>query len=142
MKRLILAAVMGFCLFGTSTIHAQSQGENGPPVIELVFGRPSKGCLGFGICKFAVHLSRQDIKELATVIALLRPDGSIKVKMPEDVYKSNLGQFKSGYLVVEEDYPIDKATTRAIGAKDGYTIKKGKYAVTLDKSTNTYDFSF
>lgn len=113
--------------------------EENPPVIELEFGRKSKDCGGFGICKFKIHLTPEVI---STLIAAFAKNGKIQARMSPAFYKNNAKSFPDGYLVVEEDYRIDLETTRAIGVADNYTIRTGRYQVVFDKSTNTYNCTF
>jgi hypothetical protein len=113
--------------------------EGDPPLIEIVFGRASKACTGFGICKFKIHITTADVVTLVTAFA---NPGGLLFKMSPTVYKNNVKSFQNGYLVIEEDYKIDVETCRAIGVADNYTIKKGNYQIVFDKSTNTYNCTF
>jgi len=127
-------------VFLSAPMVAQQTQNDDPPVIELVFGRASKDCTGFGICKFKIHLTASDIVTLVT--AFSNPKGLLGMKMSPTFYKNNVKSFQDGYLLIEEDYLVDLETTRAVGVADGYTIKKGKYQVVFDKSTNTYNCTF
>lgn len=114
-----------------------------PPLIELEWGRKSLNCTGFGICKFRVNLFAEDVVQVATaVLMFFRPDGQVKIQMGADYYKKNARVFQNGYLVMDEEFVIDRETMKAVGVSEPYTIKRGKYQVVFDKSTNTYNCTF
>lgn len=114
--------------------------DENPPLIELEFGRRSMKCAGFGICIFRIHATTDNV--IALVSAFVNPMGLLNLRMSPTYYKNNSKAFSNGYLIVDEDYKIDLETTRKIGVSDGYTIKKGKYQVVFDKTTNTYNCTF
>src|SRR6478672_455225 len=126
-------------VFLSAPMVAQTTTEK-PPLIELEFGRKSMNCGGFGICVLRINVTVEDVVTLVTAIA--NPAGLINLKMSPTFYKDHSKSFQNGYLVIDEDFRIDLETTRKIGVADGYTIKKGKYQVVFDKSTNTYNCTF
>lgn len=140
MKKLILGLIATVMFAGTSYAQKTEVKTEGRPLIEFEFGRKSKNCGGFGICILRINISPELGAEI--IQALLLPGGVLKVAMPPKFYKDHASAFQNGYLVVEEDYVIDRETTKAIGLKDNYTIKTGKYKVEFDKNSNTYNCTF
>jgi hypothetical protein len=134
MKKLILAFALIFGIFAPS-VQAQTKDDDMHPIIEIQFGRGSQGCTGFGICKFAIHLTAHDI---ATIVPIFFPGGLV-LKMSPDFYRANIKAFPNNVFVIDEDYTVDQASMKLIGGKSAYTIKQGKYAVKFDQSTNTYN---
>ena len=142
MKKLVFG-LMAFMLLSSSVFAQSVPPKDKPPLIELQFGRKSLDCAGFGICVFRVNLFAEDVAQVASaVLMFFRPDGHVKIQMGSDFYKRNAKSFQNGYLVLEEDFEIDRETMRAVGVSDPYTIKRGKYQVVFDKSTNTYNCTF
>jgi hypothetical protein len=139
MKKLLFGLIATVFLSAPMFAQDPPPKEDNPPLIELVFGRVSKGCGGFGICRFKIHITTADVVTLVTAFA---NPGGLLFKMSPTVYKDNIKSFQNGYLVIEEDYKIDTETCRAVGVADGYTIKKGKYQVVFDKTANTYNCTF
>lgn len=137
MKKFLFGLVAVLLL--SAPMAAQTRTEK-PPLIELQFGRVSKGCGGFGICVFKINATVEDVVTLVT--AFINPAGVLGFKMSPTFYKDHVKSFPNGYLQIDEDYKIDLETTRKLGVADGYTIKQGKYQVVFDKSTNTYNCTF
>jgi len=134
MKKLILAFALVFGIFMPS-MNAQIKDDEPKPVIELVFGRASRDCSGFGICKFAIHLTAQDIIQLTPLLI----NGALALKMTPDYYKANAKSFPNNVFVIDEDYTVDVNSMKLIGGKSAYMIRQGKYPVKFDPSTNTYN---
>ncbi len=141
MKKLLFGLI-ATVTFGSMS-YAQKTGDNPAghvPVIELVFGRASQNCHGFGICRFHINLNADNLSTIATVIA--NPEQFMTLFMKPDFYKANASKFQNGYLVIEEDFVLDHETSRTIGLPDNYTVRKGKYQIIFDKTTNTYNCTF
>jgi hypothetical protein len=138
MKKLLFGLMATMML--TISYAQTSVPKEDPPLIELEFGRKSRGCAGFGICKFKVTITVETAVTLITAFA--RSNGTLTMTMSKDVYLKNIKNFPNNYLQVDEDYIIDRETTKAIGIPDNYTIKTGKYQVVFDKATNTYNCTF
>jgi len=138
MKKLLLALIV--VLTFTNGSFAQKATTGKTPLIEIEFGRKSKDCGGFGICVFRVNIGIEEAVALVNAFANVK--GLMDLKMSPQFYKDNIKSFPNGYFLIDEDFTIDLETSRAIGFSKEYTIKKGKYKVALDKSTNTYNCTF
>jgi hypothetical protein len=135
----VLFGLIATVMFGMAT-YAQSETEpKDPPLLEIVFGRVSKGCTGFGICRFRVHVTMQDVQTLATILVMFR-EGHVELQMSPEFFRDNTQAFQNGYLVIDEDFTLDADATKALGV-DKYTIRTGKYKVDFDKSSCSYTCS-
>jgi hypothetical protein len=142
MKNLFLAFVAFFSINTTFAQGTTEPPKSDPPVIEFQFGRKSRDCAGIGVCVFRVNLTASQIIKFVTAFAV--PGGNVltgllRVQFAPEFYNANRNHFSNGFLVLEEDLTLDKETTRATGLPDNYKLRKGKYRVTFDGKTNTYN---
>lgn len=149
MKKLLFAVF--FALTGILDMSAQVPAPDTSQLVQLEFGRRSKECGGFGICVFRVHINEETAPVLIKLVAaFLRTEtpstpsnkGALAVTFPAEFVKANSTFFTNSQIRIDEDLVLDKATTRALGAPDNFTIKKGIYKVTLNTKTNTYNCTF
>jgi hypothetical protein len=135
----ILFGVIATVFFGLSA-NAQktsSDSQNQTSRIHIEFGRVSKDCGGFGICKFTIDLEIEDV--LAIISAFRTGDGGVNLNLTKDFYNKNEKHLKTGFLILEEDFVIEKNTSLKLGFKDSKTLKKGRYPVKFDTKSNTYN---
>lgn len=135
----ILFGLIATVFFGLSA-NAQktsSDSQNQTSKIHIEFGRKSKDCGGFGICKFTIDLEIEDI--LAIINAFKTSNDGLNINFTKEFYSKNERFLNSGFLTLEEDYIMDKETSLKLGFKYPKTLKKGKYAIKLDSKTNSYN---
>lgn len=141
MKKLLLMlsfALLSVISYGQKTIDIKNEGEG--PKVQITFGRESMDCRNIGICKFKVEITWDDVVNLFT--AIVSKQGKLKIVFDKATFEQNKSSFQKNAIVLEEDFTLDRETSKAIGFANGYTIKKGVYAITLDPKTNTYNCTF
>lgn len=137
MKTLFFAFVATFFL--CLPLEAQTKTErSGTQRIVLKFGRVSKNCGGFGICRFEIDIT---VAEIIDVFQAFNNKGRVTLNISSQNMERNRKSFPNNVLLVEEDFTVPAATAKALGLSS-YTIKKGKYPVTFDSKTNTYNCTF
>jgi len=138
MKKILfgLIATVFFGLNGYAQ-KTNSDSQNQTSKIHIEFGRKSKDCGGFGICKFTIDLEIEDV--LAIINAFRTNDNGVNLNLTKDFYNKNEKHLKNGFLILEEDFVIEKSTSLKLGFKDSKTLKKGRYAVKFDPKSNTYN---
>ena len=104
--------------------------------IYIDFGKPSRNCTGFGICKLQVSIggvdvtierpdneSYADASKLNSNLELIIPKNSMNSKIQNDL-------FSSEYFLMEEEYSLSMEDAKSLGFDSGFTIRKGKYKIT------------
>ncbi|MCI0391139.1 MAG: hypothetical protein MOB07_20530 [Acidobacteria bacterium] len=97
--------------------------------ITLTFGRASKGCRGFGICKITLGGSKVSAKERIVNAELISTadDGKLQLalldKAPEE----------GRTLFIDQDIPLSPETAKKLGVKNA-TIQRGEYAFSANRS--------
>ncbi len=96
--------------------------------ITITFGRASKKCGGFGICKITVGIVAEGERtvraELSTVSGKLQL--TLLEKAPEE----------GRTLFIDEDIPLSADTAKQLGFRNA-TIQRGAYAFSANKSLLT-----
>ncbi|MBD3582044.1 hypothetical protein [Flavobacterium selenitireducens] len=137
MKTLFFALIAS--LFLCPSLEAQTKtGASETQRIVLKFGRVSKNCGGFGICRFEIDIT---VGELIDVFNAFNHKGRVTLNISAQNMERNRKNFANNVLLIEEDFTVPAATARALGLSS-YTIKKGKYPVVFDSGTNTYNCTF
>ncbi len=105
-------------------------------VVEIVLGRKSKNCKGFGICDWDIHTENRETGTTAT----LNSNGELEVTFDISTFsRSDVNTYFSGeYFIMDEDYSLDRDTASKLGKP--YTIKAGKYK--FEKRGNLYKVRF
>jgi|SRR5690606_2086751 len=141
MKKLVFAIIVSFAFVMPSLAQKEEPSQGGGGIkIYIDFGRKSKDCTGLGICTFKAQATVKEVLQLVSAIITWNPIGAPDVEITFDrrVYEHHKSQFPNGYLVLEEDYVLDKTTSRALGLPDGHKFKTGKYKLNYNKVTDTY----
>ena len=101
-------------------------GDLTPPTagttIKITWGRKSRGCRGFGICRIVITI---DIQFKASA----NSRGNLVLEANASGLESVRSQFGSNTITVEEDYPLEADVARQLGLPADYTIKAGKYTL-------------
>lgn len=108
--------------------------------IILVIGRKSKQCSGFGICQLEIVITWDELINFFK--AQQTNNGKLAVRFGSETYNHNSSKLPNDYFVLEEDFRLESDAAQALGFKNGYTIKKGKYKVTYDNKTKSYNTMF
>lgn len=112
-----------------TTNDAAAQKIKFPPIkISLYFGRASKNCGGFGICK--ITFGKLQIAEKGRIVRAelsTAGDGKLQLALLEKAPEE--GQT----LFVDQDIPLSPDIAKQLGLKSG-TIRRGEYAFSENKS--------
>jgi hypothetical protein len=92
--------------------------------ITLTFGRASKNCKGFGICKATITITLKKGSFVA-----MNSDGHFALLLNNDNMKTIKSYFQQDAIILEEDFVLPKEITDKLELKDNYVLKKGKYKV-------------
>lgn len=96
--------------------------------ITITFGRASKKCGGFGICKITLGVAAASAKERRVRAELsTTDDGKLELTLLEKAPE------EGRTLFIDEDIPLSPAIARKLGIKKG-TIQRGEYAFNEKKS--------
>ncbi len=92
--------------------------------VHIEFGRKSRGCLGFGICRFVFRDFDVDAS------ARLQPkNNSLQILFPMDFVKNNPNQFENEIFIQEEDLQLSKEISTTLGSDRPLLIPKGEYSL-------------
>ncbi|ESU29167.1 hypothetical protein FLJC2902T_12090 [Flavobacterium limnosediminis JC2902] len=94
------------------------------------FGRASKECAGWGICKLDVTLEG----EPSDFIGMMNRNGNLQIEISKKGMDSIAKIFGGKTIIIEEDFTLSKEVCYKVGLKEGYTIKAGKYSIVTDAS--------
>ncbi len=104
--------------------------------ITLTFGRASRGCKGFGICKATISI---EVKNQSEFLATNKND-----KFTLIITEKGLNRVKEYFgdemIILEEDFVLPDEITKELELKPGYTLKKGNYRVTHRKGSGIVVF--
>src|ERR1043166_8379165 len=91
---------------------------------KVYFGKSSKGCSGFGVCK-----ARTTIQSGAlTATWEFNPEtGTLVLDIPEEELTGHDGQIIQSQFIQEEDYTLPADLCRQLGATRQLLIPAGKY---------------
>ena len=135
MKKVVFGLIATFMfMFNGSAQKANSQ--NQPSKIHIEIGRVSQNCGGFGLCKFTIDIS---LEEIVQIFGLRTSDNGLTINFDQNFYKDHLNMFETGFFILEEDFTINRETSLKLGFQSAKTIKNGKYKIILDSKTNTYN---
>ncbi|THD33140.1 MAG: hypothetical protein DI588_04165 [Flavobacterium johnsoniae] len=90
--------------------------------IKITWGRKSKGCRGFGICRIVITI---DVQFKASV----NDRGNLVLEANSEGLESVRSHFGSNTITVEEDYPLEAEVARQLGLQGDYTIRAGRYTL-------------
>ncbi len=99
--------------------------------IEITFGRASRNCRGFGICKikFTIELFKSSGENV---------DGTFLVRLTPEGVKEVQKHFGSNKIILEEPYVLPKELTDALDLRPGYTLSVGEYKVQKSRRLGYY----
>ncbi|TPD68519.1 hypothetical protein [Flavobacterium microcysteis] len=97
--------------------------------IKITWGRKSKGCRGFGICRIIITI---DIQFKASV----NSRGNLVLEANAAGLESVRSHFGSNTITVEEDYPLEADVARQLGLQGDYTVRAGRYTLQPDGNGN------
>jgi len=123
--RKIVLLFLGFMMLGPTidTCKAESASTRIILVIDIVWGRVSRDCKGFGICDFDVSWR----VELDRPIKVSLENNIFEFEIPLEVVKKNPDQFGNDIFIMEEDFEIDKEISKEFGSLKSLVIPAGKY---------------
>jgi len=102
--------------------------------IKLTWGKKSKNCRGFGICRFDVSIISDDILRLSDDHSTLMLDvTSADVKGYESY-------FFGPTITIEEEYEVPAEVQTALGSDKPLYIRPGKYK--CEKTSTGYTIYF
>ena len=96
--------------------------------VTLTFGRASKGCRGFGICKISIGVGKV-IATQRNVNAELSTAGDGRLQLTLLQKAPEEGQT----LFIDQDIPLSPEIAQKLGVKSA-TIQRGEYAFSANKS--------
>ena len=110
--------------------------------VEIEYGRWSKGCRGFGVCKIIIV---EDAVNSPVLEYQNKVNGSLTLEIPVDYLKSErpdkLSYFTNqSQFVMEESYTIPADVSAKLGSKQTLTIKAGTYPMTFKNNVYTIVF--
>ena len=156
-KQLLTISILSIFMLSTVVAETHPKNENSensvvlekdnlPIDINIVidWGRVSKECKGFGICKITFEIDLDLLDLISKAFGLVRPtdDGGLNVFFPKDgqseySLRTYLGD---DYVLIGEDYVLEDEVASKLGLREGFTIKAGKYL--LEESKNGYSVKF
>lgn len=96
-----------------------------PIKISIEFGRASKDCDGWGICKVDINIDLESTFKATTDI-----NGNLILETNNqgiDQIRKHFGNVST--IIIEEDFKLSEETCKSLDLKNGYTIKSGKYSI-------------
>ncbi len=99
--------------------------------ITVDFGRRSRDCNGFGVCRVTATL------EISFFQATTNERGNLVLEANQRGLEQVRNHFGSNTITVEEDYVLPADTAKQLGLASGYTIRAGRYTLT-DNGSGTY----
>lgn len=132
MKKVTLIAALCISMLAFSSTPEKTIG------IKIKFGKPSLGCLKFGICDFSIVFNLDDILESLLTskeertgygYAIGGKSSGIRLTLLKQALseESRKTFFSNGEFIVEEDYPLPNEVCDVLGLTPGYVIRKGVY---------------
>lgn len=144
MKKLVfgLIAIVMFSFVGNSTPCLNLESETSieseltekpkiPITISIDFGRKSKGCTGFGVCKIDISLDLEDVFQ-----AVSNGMGGVDVSFGEKGMNIIKQTFNGSAVIIEEDYVLSDNVCEKLEIQKGYTLKAGKYTASKNNDGN------
>lgn len=98
--------------------------------LEIDFGRRSRDCNGFGVCRMVLTL------EINFFSVTTNDRGNLVLEANSRGLEVVRSFFGSNTITVEEDYVVPAEITKPLGLAPGYTIRAGKYTLAADRSGN------
>ncbi|MCF6307266.1 MAG: hypothetical protein L3J09_04850 [Flavobacteriaceae bacterium] len=98
--------------------------------VSIVFGRKSRNCAGFGVCKITGSIS--------ITIKAHNNNGKFSLILTKEGLEEINNRFKGNKIILEEDYVLPESITKKIGLKKGYVLKTGTYSISSKKKDGTY----
>lgn len=106
--------------------------------IDVIWGRKSKDCKGFGICGVDISIEIDENK----MFGVNNGDGIFTLELNDyqlTVLKKHFGT--SEKITISDDFILSDDVCEKLELKRGYIIKKGEYSIkTLDKGLYTVSF--
>ncbi|WP_296151165.1 hypothetical protein [uncultured Flavobacterium sp.] len=151
---LLPLAALGF-LFSCSADSAESQEElqntttadspradpGGNVTWIWTYGRKSRSCHGFGICK--TEKVKVKIEPLPEVTIIGASSARASAPAPDQLHlefdESDTRSIINGYggtvLLIEEDFEMEREITSTIGLRSGFVIRAGRYPLRFNAAT-------
>ncbi len=99
--------------------------------VEITFGRASRNCRGFGICK--VKLTFDLFKSSGENV-----NGTFLVRLTPEGVKEVKDYFGSNKIILEEPYVLPQELTNTLDLKPGYTLSAGEYKIQKSRKLGYY----
>jgi hypothetical protein len=96
-----------------------------PINISIEFGRVSRDCNGWGICKMNISIDLESAFKATNDINgnLILETNNVGIEQ----IKKHFGS--SSIIVIEEDFKLSDETCKSLDLNVGYIIKSGKYSI-------------
>lgn len=104
---------------------------------KVHFGKASKGCTGFGVCKAQTTTQSG---ALTTTWEFHPEDKTLILNIPEDDLAGHEGQIVRSQFIQEEDYALPADICRQLGASE-LLIPAGQYSARLSDGRYIITFS-
>ncbi|MCX6290488.1 MAG: hypothetical protein NT126_01835 [Bacteroidetes bacterium] len=139
MKKIIKRLIIAFILIGTSAAEVSAK-----VIVTIVLAR-HRDCEGFGWCRWTIEVpplqfpfenigrAEIDMDDERHIVLTMNADKDIT---PE-AFKT---YFSNGFFLCEDDFPLPAEILKEIGYEDDYTIKAGKYPISIKGETITITF--
>ena len=98
--------------------------------IKVTWGRKSKGCRGFGICRVIITVEFQFFR------ATTNDRGNLVLEATGEGLEAVRSHFGSNTITVEEDYTLEADVARQLGLPADYTVRSGRYTLEADGNGN------
>jgi len=102
--------------------------------INLTWGKKSKDCRGFGICKFDLSVTSDDFLRLSD------DNSTVILDVPFSAVKGYESFFNGPTISIEEQYDISADVQSALGSPKPLFIRPGKYK--CEKTPTGYTIYF
>lgn len=121
-------------------------GGSGSVTTTWTIGRKSQDCFSLGICK----LKKIKVKYLgveATIYGNRMFSGEVKkidvnnfvLQVDEENMRDIVKEFGGKYLILEEDFIIEKIDSEELGLSDNFTIESGTYGFIKNEINSLYE---
>lgn len=122
--------------------------EDGGGSVTTVWtiGRKSMNCFRLGICKLkkvkikveSLEATVYDNRMFAADIKNIDSNNFI-LQVDEENMRDIIKEYGGKYLILEEDYTIDKEETDNLGLSENFTIKAGQYTFIKNESNSMFE---
>ncbi|HNS12265.1 MAG TPA: hypothetical protein PKM97_06585 [Bacteroidia bacterium] len=123
--KVVIILMLGFMTFEPmiQSCKAETAGTKITLIFDIEWGRRSRDCRGFGICRF--HVDGQI--ELERPVKVSLENNIMELEVPLDIAKKNPNQFDNDMFIMEEDFEVDREISKEFGSQKSLILPAGKY---------------